>query len=66
MENKAYITAEVKELFNIAEEIAKQNSRIIKLHLSEDNEFEISKAINKAMREVLRTAAEVMGDNMSC
>ena len=66
MENKAYITAEVKELLNIAEEIAKQNSRIIKLHLSEDNEFEISKAINKAMREVLRTAAEVMGDNMSC
>lgn len=66
MENKAYITAEVKELLSIAEEIAKQNSRIIKLHLSEDNEFEISKAINKAMREVLRTAAEVMGDNMSC
>lgn len=66
MENKAYITAEVKELLNVAEEIAKQNSRIIKLHLSEDNEFEISKAINKAMREVLRTAAEVMGDNMSC
>lgn len=66
MENKAYITAEVKELFNIAEEIAKQNSRIIKLHLSEDNEFEISKAINKAMREVLRTAAEIVGDNMAC
>lgn len=66
MENKAYITAEVKELLNVAEEIAKQNSRITKLHLSEDNEFEISKAINKAMREVLRTAAEVMGDNMSC
>ena len=66
MENKAYITAEVKELLNVAEEIAKQNSRITKLHRSEDNEFEISKAINKAMREVLRTAAEVMGDNMSC
>lgn len=66
MENKAYITAEVKELFNIAEEIANQNRRIIKLQLSEENEFKISNAINKAMREVLRTAAEVMGDNMSC
>lgn len=63
---ESYFTTEVKELFALAEDITKMNARIAKLNLDAEVTRDASRAIDNAMRAVVKTAASIICDNLSC